>query len=144
MRRKIHQRELEAAIRRYELHHDQNAHTKQSFADTGTFRSWSPMKFRAPRSAPGIGRRKRSSRKIGSSKAGMAFVPFSAACLYVAAEYRWEVMPFVDFTFFLDAGKVFADKSDFSFDSMQYRLRLRHPHPRTGRNGPSNGFREQH
>ena len=38
--------------------------------------------------------------------------------LYVAAEYRWEVMPFVDFTFFLDAGKVFADKSDFSFDSM--------------------------
>ena len=39
MRRKIHQRELEAAIRRYELHHDQNAHTKQSFADTGTFRS---------------------------------------------------------------------------------------------------------
>ncbi len=39
VRRKIHQRELEAAIRRYELHHDQNAHTKQSFADTGTFRS---------------------------------------------------------------------------------------------------------
>ncbi len=38
--------------------------------------------------------------------------------LYVAAEYRWEVMPFVDFTFFLDAGKVFADKKDFNFDRM--------------------------
>ncbi|TDI34136.1 MAG: hypothetical protein E2P02_31200 [Acidobacteria bacterium] len=39
VRRKIHQRELEAAVRRYEQHHDQSARTKQSFADTGTFRS---------------------------------------------------------------------------------------------------------
>ena len=38
-RRKIHQRELEAAVRGYEQHHNQSARTKQSFADTGTFRS---------------------------------------------------------------------------------------------------------
>ena len=38
--------------------------------------------------------------------------------LYVSAEYRWEVMPFVDFSLFFDAGKVFDDLEDFNFDKM--------------------------
>jgi hypothetical protein len=36
----------------------------------------------------------------------------------VSAEYRWEVHTYADFTFFLDAGKVFEDASDFNFDQM--------------------------
>ena len=38
--------------------------------------------------------------------------------LYVSAEYRWEVWPFVDFSLFFDAGKVFDDLDDFNFDKM--------------------------
>lgn len=38
--------------------------------------------------------------------------------LYVSAEYRWEVYPFVDFTVFFDAGKVFEDLDDFNFNNL--------------------------
>ncbi len=38
--------------------------------------------------------------------------------LYVSAEYRWEVYPFVDFSLFFDAGKVFEDLDDFNFGKM--------------------------
>ena len=34
-------------------------------------------------------------------------------------EYRWEVWTYVDFAFFHDAGKVFADASGMSFDGLK-------------------------
>lgn len=38
--------------------------------------------------------------------------------LYLSAEYRWEVWKFVDFSLFLDAGKVFDDAKEFNFEGM--------------------------
>lgn len=38
--------------------------------------------------------------------------------LYLSAEYRWEVSPYVDFTLFFDAGKVFSDLDDYNLDKM--------------------------
>lgn len=38
--------------------------------------------------------------------------------LLVSAEYRWEVLPYIDCTLFFDAGKVFRDLDDFNFDKM--------------------------
>jgi outer membrane protein assembly factor BamA len=38
--------------------------------------------------------------------------------LYVSAEYRWEVYPFVDFSVFFDAGKVFEDLDELNFNGM--------------------------
>jgi hypothetical protein len=35
-------------------------------------------------------------------------------------EYRWEVMPYLDFAFFGDGGKVFSDWNDFNFKRLHY------------------------
>jgi hypothetical protein len=35
-------------------------------------------------------------------------------------EYRWEVMPYLDFAFFGDGGKVFSDLHDFNFRRLHY------------------------
>ena len=39
--------------------------------------------------------------------------------LVLNAEYRWEIWTYVDFAFFYDAGKVFADSDDLNFLDMQ-------------------------
>ncbi|GMR22543.1 MAG: BamA/TamA family outer membrane protein [Acidobacteriota bacterium] len=58
---------------------------------------------------------------LGGAKTIRAYDEFrfrDARNLYVSAEYRWEVWPLVDFSFFFDAGKVFDDLDDFNFDKM--------------------------
>jgi hypothetical protein len=40
--------------------------------------------------------------------------------LLMTAEYRWEVWPYLDFAFFGDAGKVFADFKDFDMSNLHY------------------------
>jgi outer membrane translocation and assembly module TamA len=35
-------------------------------------------------------------------------------------EYRWELLPYTDWTVFLDAGKVFHERSDFNFNDLHY------------------------
>jgi outer membrane protein assembly factor BamA len=40
--------------------------------------------------------------------------------LLVNLEYRWEVMPYLDFAFFGDGGKVFSDLHDFNFRRLHY------------------------
>ena len=59
--------------------------------------------------------------------------------LYVSAEYRWEVYPFVDFSLFFDAGKVFEEVDDFNFKQDAHRLwrGVENPYPR--RYGVSDG-----
>ncbi len=60
-------------------------------------------------------------KKRGGAKTIRGYDEFrfrDARNLYVSAEYRWEVMPFVDFSLFFDAGKVFDDLDDFNFDKM--------------------------
>lgn len=38
--------------------------------------------------------------------------------LVLSAEYRWEVWPYLDFTFFFDSGKVFSDPDDFDLSGL--------------------------
>lgn len=38
--------------------------------------------------------------------------------LLINVEYRWELLPYTDWTVFLDAGKVFHERSDFNFDDL--------------------------
>ncbi len=40
--------------------------------------------------------------------------------LFMNIEYRWELLPYTDWTVFLDAGKVFHDRGDFNFDDLHY------------------------
>jgi hypothetical protein len=53
--------------------------------------------------------------------------------LLMTAEYRWEVWPYLDFAFFGDAGKVFADRGDFDMSDLHYGygwgFRIRAPGP---------------
>ncbi len=39
--------------------------------------------------------------------------------LYFSAEYRWEAAPALEFAVFYDAGKVFSDRSDFTFSGLE-------------------------
>jgi hemolysin activation/secretion protein len=39
--------------------------------------------------------------------------------LYLSAEYRWEVPPALEFAIFYDRGKVFADRADWDFTSLE-------------------------
>ena len=39
--------------------------------------------------------------------------------LYLSAEYRWEAVPALEFAVFYDAGKVFSDRSDFTFSGLE-------------------------
>jgi len=39
--------------------------------------------------------------------------------LYLSAEYRWEALPALEFAFFYDRGKVFADRADYDFTSLE-------------------------
>lgn len=39
--------------------------------------------------------------------------------IYLSAEYRWEALPALEFAFFYDRGKVFADRADYDFTSLE-------------------------
>jgi len=39
--------------------------------------------------------------------------------LYFSSEYRWDASPAIEFAVFYDTGKVFADRSQFSFEHME-------------------------
>lgn len=37
----------------------------------------------------------------------------------MSAEYRWEVWTYLDFSFFVDTGKVFFDTDELNFDGLK-------------------------
>ena len=39
--------------------------------------------------------------------------------LFLSAEYRWEASPAFELAFFYDRGKVFSERADFDFSSLE-------------------------
>ena len=44
--------------------------------------------------------------------------------LFLAAEYRWEALPALEFAAFWSGGKVFAERADFDFSGLQKSVGL--------------------